>query len=503
MLLVIGMPLSVFLMSVSQFALSANWLFEGRFKEKFRILKSRKSIIVFMLIFLVHVIWMAFSSNLDYGLHDLKIKVPLFILPLIIGTSKKLSFEKIKYIILFLSLAVFVGTIISIINYFAINNNEYFDSRKLSVFISHIRFALLINVSIFSLIYFTVFEQNRMLKFGFIALSIWLIVYLFILQSLTGLVILFVISLIYLLYKAINSKIKIFKYISIIFLIIIPIFTFIYLNKSINNFYGNSEKNVFILEEKTPWGDYYYHDTINKTVENGNLLYIYLCENELRNEWNKKSRIKYDSLDLKGQEIKYTIIRYLTSKNLRKDGESLLKLSKEDFDAIENGCTNYLFANEFSFNKKIYETIWEIDNYIKTGNPSGHSLTMRIEFLRAATNIIKRNFLIGVGTGDLKIEFNKEYELSNSKLTIEWRLRAHNQLVTFFIAFGIIGFLIIMFSIIFPIFYEKKYRVFLFNIFFTIALLSMINEDTLETQAGVTFFALLYCLFIFGLEKKE
>jgi len=39
--------------------------------------------------------------------------------------------------------------------------------------------------------------------------------------------------------------------------------------------------------------------------------------------------------------------------------------------------------------------------------------------------------------------------------------------------------------------------------FFCIALLSMLNEDTLETQAGVTFFAFFYCFFIWGKEDKQ
>jgi hypothetical protein len=38
--------------------------------------------------------------------------------------------------------------------------------------------------------------------------------------------------------------------------------------------------------------------------------------------------------------------------------------------------------------------------------------------------------------------------------------------------------------------------------FFFIAFLSMLNEDTLETHAGVTFFSYFYSLFLFARDNK-
>ena len=89
----------------------------------------------------------------------------------------------------------------------------------------------------------------------------------------------------------------------------------------------------------------------------------------------------------------------------------------------------------------------------------------------------------------MKTVFAKQYNKMNSPLSKRWRLRAHNQFVTFFLAFGFFGFLIILFSIFFPIINEKKYTDYFLMVFLVIALLSMLNEDTLETQAGVTFFS--------------
>jgi len=47
----------------------------------------------------------------------------------------------------------------------------------------------------------------------------------------------------------------------------------------------------------------------------------------------------------------------------------------------------------------------------------------------------------------------------------------------------------------------RKFSDYFFLVFFIIVMLSMIPEDTIESQAGVTFFAFFYSLFLFG--KKE
>ena len=168
---------------------------------------------------------------------------------------------------------------------------------------------------------------------------------------------------------------------------------------------------------------------------------IYICEVELRNEWNKRSTYYYDGKDKKGQNISQTLIRYLTSKGLRKDSIGVSKLTKEDIGLIEDGYSNYIFKRKLGIYPRIYQILWEIDTYKKQGNPSGHSITQRLEFQKNAIQIIKKNFWLGVGTGDVQQAFNIQYNISNSPLAQRWRLKAHNQLITFFLTFGVFGFL--------------------------------------------------------------
>jgi len=136
------------------------------------------------------------------------------------------------------------------------------------------------------------------------------------------------------------------------------------------------------------------------------------------------------------------------------------------------------------------------------GRYDGHSVVQRLEYWKAALGIISSNPIIGVGTGDIQDAFDEQYEIMHSHLSDRWRLRAHNQYLTMFAVFGVVGFLLFLFSLIYPYMKEKKTMNFCYSVFLLIILISMITEDTLETQAGVTFYAFFNSLFLFA-ENKE
>jgi hypothetical protein len=63
--------------------------------------------------------------------------------------------------------------------------------------------------------------------------------------------------------------------------------------------------------------------------------------------------------------------------------------------------------------------------------------------------------------------------------------------------------MIIILAFFIPVFIEHKWSSFYLVMIITIVLLSFLNEDTLETQIGVTFSAFFYTLFLWGYESKE
>ena len=511
-LLGISLPVSLFAMSVSELLLAANWAAEviidaiEKKYDKLLIIKQRKSLLLIFSIYLVHVIGLLYSQDFKYAFHDLRIKLPFLALPIIIGTAEPLTGKQIKTILLLFIGTVIVNSFISTAILLNLTKIEVNDIRQISPFISHIRFALNIVMAIFTLIYFTFFDKSDFhvrWRIYYIPATIWLIVFLFLLQSFTGILIFIVIIPFVILKWIIDQKNIVIKTATLICLITGILFAVYYINDCIKKFYTTEDIAPENIDYYTVNGNKYYHDFNNKLLENGNYVYLYICEEELKREWNKRSKIyKYDDTDIKGQYIRQTLIRYLTSKGLRKDSVGVSKLTDKDLKLILDGYSNYIFKGKLGIYPRIYQIIWELDTYKKFGNPSGHSITQRLEFQKNAIQIIKKNFWLGVGTGDVKQAFNKQYNISNSPLAQKWRLKAHNQLITFFLTFGVFGFLWIMFALIYPVFYEKKHKSMLFVIFFMIALFSMLNEDTLETHAGISFFSYFYALLLLGYKNE-
>ena len=502
----VSLPLSPYTTSIFQILLGIYWIFGGHYPQKIKRLKQEKGMLWLSSIYILHLIALLWTSDFSLAQNDLRIKLPILLLPLIIGTLPALSKREIIILFSFQAAAILISFGVSLAFYAGVMYEQIDDARKLSRIISHIRLSLLIDVTIFAFVYFisgAYRAVRKIYKISAILLIFLLTSYLILLKSLTGIIVFGILSIVTFLFLVHRFRNKIFQKLSILFLIAAIGSVCGYLYYEYKQFYDIDNIQISELETHTKNGSTYIHDLTYPVVENGNYVNIYLSESELKQEWNKISKIHYDSLDNKKQEIKYTLIRYLTARGLRKDAEGIKYLTETDIKNIENGIANPIYVKAYSPHTIIYTLIWQIDVYLKTGNPSGHSVTQRFEYARNGIEIIKRNFWIGVGTGDLKAEYDNQYNISNSYLSKNHRLRTHNQILTFFIAFGFFGFLWSMSSLIMPIVLHKRRISFLFVIFAIAGFLSTLNEDTLETQAGVTFFIFYYCLLLFGFNENS
>ena len=201
-------------------------------------------------------------------------------------------------------------------------------------------------------------------------------------------------------------------------------------------------------------------------------------------------------------QLQDTTTMYCTDTSLRKvtwkDADGLEKLTDEDIRNIENGMTNYRFVNPFSFYNRIYQIIWETDVYQKGGNPSGHSVTQRLEYYKMAMQIIKENFWFGNGTGGYDHAYREKYDQNKFFQNQKYRQRSHNMFLSYWIDFGLIGMCYICFALIAPVFIERKTRSFLLLIFLLIVLISFMNEDTLNNHDAISFFAFFYPLYLYS-----
>jgi hypothetical protein len=480
--------------------LVGNWLVEGKFRKKFDRIRYSKPALVLISFYLLHVIGLIYSSDMNYALKDLRIKFPLFFLPFILSTTEPPG-KRNFHILLMLYIAAVVGG--SFYSFGILMTKDINDIREISPFISHIRFGLNVCMAIFVSIYFVLsyYKEKAGLRLLFGAVSVWLLVFLVVSKSATGFYVLFVTGFfvcVYAIVKLKNSRQKIILAALVIF---VPIIVFSYLFIVVKDYLSFPQEDLTHLEIKTPDGNTYLHDTIHFPVENGRHVGIYICDYEMRKAWNKRSSLNFDSTDQRSQYLRFTLIRYLNSKGLRKDRKGVESLSDKDIRNVEKGIANVEYAKKFSLKTRIYKLLWEFQVMKGGGNPGGHSLLQRLEFWKASIGIIKHHFWIGVGTGDIERAFEKQYEEHQSYIAPEWRFRAHNQYLAIFVSFGIIGLVWFLFSLLFPALYNHELHDYLYLVFFSILLLSMFYEDTLETQAGATFYAFLNSLLLFARKK--
>ena len=223
-------------------------------------------------------------------------------------------------------------------------------------------------------------------------------------------------------------------------------------------------------------------------------------KNEMLEAWNKRSDKK---LTKESDDGYYSLVRYLTSKDLRKDAEGVSQLSVDDIRNIENGIANHNYIENPGFKTRIMRIMVAYNNYSKDRDANGSSVFQRVEFIKASLGIIKDNPIIGVGTGDIADAFANYYEETNSKLLPENRFRSHNQYLAITVAFGVMGLIGFLFSMFYPFFSDKKNRNYLYFVFLFIMALSMLTEDTLETQIGVTLFAFFNSFLVFANNDEQ
>lgn len=500
-LIAVSLPLSIFTTSLFQLVLLANWLTEGRFREKWGRFKGNRALWIFLVLYLVHAIGLLWSTDVAYCLKDMRIKLPLLVIPLIVGTSLPLVKQQMNSILLLFSMGVFAASMASVMKLVGWLPGEVEGYRDLSLFISHIRFSLMIVLTLLIIVYFLFIQRNSLSRFErifYLTGLIWFPVFLVLLKSLSGIVIAGFLTFFLLARAVIEIRDPAIRFMVLVPVIMIPLFPVIYMGHAVNKYYTFDEINVNEIDAYTVEGNPYKNHPEHREVENGHYIWLYVCDVELEREWNHLSDIDYRGHTTNGNSVRGTLIRFLTSKGLRKDAAGIKQLSTAEIKAIELGMANHIFMQSFRLYPRIYEVIWEIDRYRMGYDPNEKSVVQRFLYLDAGWKIARENLFFGVGNGDVKQVFNDYYESIDSPLHEKWRRRAHNQFLTFIISFGITGLIICLVAMIAPLFLAGRHRSFLAVGFFILMLLSMINEDTLETSAGATFVAFFFTLFVFG-----
>ena len=532
LMMAVGLTLSPFLMGMSQFWLVLVWIVDGLvskgvpegrgIKDKLLRFCCNKPAVLLVAFYLLHVVGLLWTSDFQYAMKDLRVKLPILVMPIVISGMEPLDRKRINLLMQVYVLSVFIATIFSGITYW---RHDYEDVREISHFISHIRFCLNIVFCIAIIFWYIVttkapepvegptrtkfpvpafstrFAINRYLQYFLVFWFVWQI---YIFESLSGYVILAAVIVVSLVYAFLQWKKGIGWRIGIgVSAVAVIVVGAVLLAHWVKPLLDVAPVDFDTLEKKTALGNDYWHDTIYNPIEDGKYVGLYYCRTELQEAWNQRSDIPFNGTTTNGENLEATLARYLTSKDLRKDAEGVMALTDEDIRNIEQGVANYNNWCHPGLHARLSATLFEYNLYRRYNNPNGGSLSQRIEFTRASFHIIRQHPWFGVGTGDVPQAFSQAYDEIHSPLKEEFRFRAHNQYLAIAVAFGLVGLAFFLVVLLYPYFSSKKYRTYLYTVFLCIMLLSMFPEDTLETQAGASLFAFFEAVLLMAVPKHD
>lgn len=499
-LLLVGIPFCRPFMTIGGIILIVNWFLEFKFIERYHKIVRNKPLLISLLFFMLYFVGMIYTENTHEGWQEIWMKTPLLFLPIIFATSESLTK---KYFHNFLKIYLIGVVISSVYGLIVYHSKGLIDKREIAVFISYIRFEMNLCFALFVGIYLIVKERDKKWQTYIIFLFLaWFLFLIFYMGALTAIGIIVCVSLCFVLKKMIESKNKLYRVFLPLLLVIAFITGISYTTILTTQYYKVHDKGN-PSDSLTAYGNTYLPLPENRIIENGHYVHAYICKKELEEAWNERSNIKLSHKDTYNQhKIENTLIRYLNSKGLRKDRQGVEQLSDEEITHIENGIANVMYLNKFGLKSRLYGLLWEMSDYTINGSISGYTIPQRLELWKNSLFLIKKHPFIGVGTGDVKQEFNKQLQISQSPLQ-DFNKLSHNQFLFFIIQFGIIGFLIILFSIIYPFIIHKTYKHDLFLICMFIVALAMLTDDTFQRQDGLTFFAFFYSFFLFLMPRTE
>jgi hypothetical protein len=499
-IIAVALPFSNFLMSFGMFWLCGVLLLQlindatlkVPFAHRWKRFTSNSTALALIALYALPIIGLLWTQNMDYALWDLRMKLPILVLPLLISLVNPLTQGEFRALIGLFLLAVLIAVMWCLQVYWLGSPEIDRDVRQISVFISHVRFSLLIVLALGLLVRFA--HGSAQGKVLIVLFSLPCLYFIYIIGSITGtLVLMALVAWMGLRYSFSQEK-RWKRYALPIMILVVFTGASAYLVHSYKRYFMVEFTDWNALEKTTPRGELYDHHPTFPFIEDGHYVMTYVAWGELYDTWNSRSALHPDSLDGRGHIVKGTLIRYLASKSLRKDADGVRALTNEDIVAIEAGAPTCTEMDERGLEKRLNRIFFEWSNYRAGGDPDGHSVIQRWEFWKTAVWIIKQHVWIGVGTGDVKDAFQSAYTMNDSPLDKTYRLRAHNQYLTMWVTYGLFGLIAFTTIVFWPVLKDKR-RDSLTIMIVLLVSLSYLTEDTLESQAGVMFMAFFYMLF--------
>jgi len=481
-----SLPLSHFMMGFSAFLILLNWIARWDWRDKWERLKCNRTLLWFSGLYLACCLGLLKTQNWDFAGERLIADLPVLFTPLIFATSAPFSKVEKRQILYGFIAATMVGVAVSLIYWLT---HRIDDIRQISIFIDHIRFSLCVVFSILFSLHLLLRESVALTPKRRIALTVCvsvLLVYLFVAQTLSGIVALLVVSLVFVLTRSFCKHGAAMRWVfrgTVALLLGMSIYTGIITYK----FFHDQDKEIVVTH--TAKGNPYEFDK-QTIVENGHRVGYYVCREEMQAAWRQRSDSVLSPL------LEQTLIRYLNSKGLHKDYRAVMNLSDRDIANVEQKIANADYSKFIGLKRALYPTYFSVALYRCNHYIDNSSLMQRVELWNASWSVIRDNWLLGVGLGDYKAELDRQLERQQSSIAYKHNRGSHNQWLTYWLIGGIGLVLYFMCVLVVPSVVNRRRITFIYVACLLVLVVSMLVEDTLCSQTGRMLFAMFLPLLL-------
>ena len=213
LLISFALPLSKKLIPLLIILLVLNWVVEGKFVEKLKRIRHLPYVGLFVAFYLMHLIGLLYSDNIEFGMFDVEIKLSLLVFPLLFSTSKQFHLNQVLNVftsfVLGCSTAVLICLGRSAYMYSKTGDINSFLYGELSMFHHPTYFAMYICLAL-SVMFYCVFRQREGLtKYHKVAMGVLIpvfSVFVILLNAKIGLISLMLILVIAFLYLLLVQK---------------------------------------------------------------------------------------------------------------------------------------------------------------------------------------------------------------------------------------------------------------------------------------------------------
>lgn len=126
-----------------------------------------------------------------------------------------------------------------------------------------------------------------------------------------------------------------------------------------------------------------------------------------------------------------------------------------------------------------------------------NSTNLRVAHWMCAVELVKVNYILGVGLGDTQDKMNDCYKSKNwSAVLYEFGYNCHSQYLQTYLGTGIIGFIALLTILIYPIILAYKIKDYVAISFFVLIFINAITESLFQRQKGILLFTFFASMFL-------